>query len=47
MQFIDNHRGKIDFDAMMSSRYTLSQLNQAYKAMAGWQEIKPVVLPHA
>jgi len=23
------------------------QLNQAYKAMASWQEIKPVVVPHA
>jgi hypothetical protein len=32
---------------MMSTRFSLSQLNEAYSAMAKWEEIKPVVLPHA
>ena len=47
MQFIEHHRDKIDFDAMMTTRFPLSRLNEAYAAMARWEEIKPVVLPHA
>ncbi len=47
MEFLRNNRDRFDFDAMVSTRYPLSRVNEAYDAMRSFSDIKPVILPHA
>lgn len=47
LDFIRQTRDKFDFDAMISNRYPLREINEAMHNMQGFREIKPLVLPHA
>jgi L-iditol 2-dehydrogenase len=47
MEFMRNNRDRFDFDAMVTARYPLSKVNDAYEAMRNFSDIKPIVLPHA
>src|SRR5579875_2287789 len=46
MEFLRNNRERFDFDAMVSTRYPLSRVNDAYEAMRNFFDIKPLILPH-
>lgn len=47
LDFIRQTRDKFDFDAMISNRYPIGQINEAMHNMQAFKEIKPLVLPHA
>lgn len=45
LEFLAHNRERFSFEAMLSNRYRLDQINDALEAMQGFREIKPVVLP--
>jgi threonine dehydrogenase-like Zn-dependent dehydrogenase len=45
LQFIQNNRDRFSFEAMLSNRYRLDQINDAMEAMRAFREVKPVVVP--
>ena len=46
MEFMRNNRDRFDFDAMVSTRYPVAKVNDAYEAMRNFTAIKPIILPH-
>ena len=42
--FLDNNRGRFDFDAMFPHRYQLGDIHSAFVAMHELRDIKPVIL---
>ena len=47
LEFIRQTRDKYDFDALLSSRYPIRDINTAMANMQAFREIKTLVLPHA
>lgn len=47
LDFIRQTRDKYDFDAMISNSFPLKDINTAIQRMQNFEEIKPLVLPHA
>lgn len=47
LEFVRRTADRYDFEAMLTNRYPLSQINEAIHAMRAFQEIKPLVLPWA
>jgi threonine dehydrogenase-like Zn-dependent dehydrogenase len=45
MEFMRNNYKRFDFDAMVTARYPLSKINDAYSAMIAFKDIKSVILP--
>ena len=43
LDFMARHRGRFDWDAMISNRYPLEQVNDALDSMARGEEIKPAI----
>jgi Zn-dependent alcohol dehydrogenase len=46
MEFMRNNHKRFDFDAMVTTRYPLSKINDAYAAMVAFKDIKSVILPN-
>lgn len=44
LQFLDHNRDRFRFEAMLSNRYSLEQINEAMAAMHGFREVKPVIV---
>ncbi|GIX47791.1 MAG: 5-exo-alcohol dehydrogenase [Candidatus Tectimicrobiota bacterium] len=44
LQFLKHNRERFRFEALLSNRYRLEQINEALEAMRQWREIKPVVV---
>ncbi len=47
LDFVRRTRDRFDFEAMLTTRYPLAQINEAIQAMQAFREIKPLVLPWA
>ena len=47
LDFIRQTRHTYDFDALISNRYPIRDINAAIENMQAFREIKPLVLPHA
>ena len=45
LQIIKNNREKYPFGKIISNKYSLDQINEAYAAMEAGKEIKPAILP--
>ena len=45
LDFIASHRDAIPFERMISSRYSLDEVNVAMERMKNFEEIKPVIVP--
>lgn len=45
LQFMSRTKEKYNFDALISGRYTMDEVNLALDRMQSFQEIKPVVYP--
>jgi L-iditol 2-dehydrogenase len=47
LEFVRRTSDRYDFDAMLTTRYPLAQINEAIQSMRAFSEIKPLVLPWA
>lgn len=47
LEFVRRAGERFDFEAMLTTRYPLGQINEAIQSMRAFREIKPLVLPWA
>ena len=45
LEFLERHRGEVDFGAMIGGAYALEEIGTALERMERMEEIKPMVLP--
>lgn len=45
LQIIKNNREKYPFDALITNKYELKDINEAYASMAAMKETKPAIVP--
>jgi L-iditol 2-dehydrogenase len=47
LEFVRRTGDRLDFEAMLTTRYPLAKINEAIQSMRAFREIKPLVLPWA
>jgi threonine dehydrogenase-like Zn-dependent dehydrogenase len=46
LRFLERHASRFDWSEMITGRYSLDHINDAFSGMRTWDEIKPAILLH-